>query len=78
MKAAALIAFVITLAAATGTAAQSAAEIAACKPDVFRLCTAGQIARAIVGDRRGVYACFSQHRRDLSRRCDHVLKKHGY
>lgn len=58
--------------------AQTASERAACKPDVFRLCTASQIAAAALGKRDGIYACFAAHRRELSPACDAVLKTHGY
>jgi hypothetical protein len=61
-----------------GAEAQTAQERAACRGDVFRLCTAAQIALATVGDRRGIYACFKQHRREVSRACDRVLKSRGY
>ncbi len=66
------------VAAVVEARAQSASERAACKPDVFRLCAAGQIAAAALGDRSGIYACFRAHRRDLSPACDRVLKNHGY
>lgn len=69
---------VVSLAVITAAGAQTAAERAACRPDVFRLCTAGQIALAALGDRQGIYECFRQHRRELSRACDRVLRKHGY
>lgn len=68
----------ITLAGAAAAAAQTGAERAACKPDVFRLCSAGAIAAAALGDRQGIYDCFAAHRRELSRPCDGVLKSHGY
>lgn len=58
--------------------AQTAAEIAACKPDVMRLCTLDQKLLAAMGDRSGIFACMSAHRRELSRRCDRVLRNHGY
>jgi len=68
----------ITLAGADAAAAQTAAERTACRPDVFRLCAAGAIAAAAVGDRQGIYDCFQEHRRQLSRACDRVLRSHGY
>jgi hypothetical protein len=68
----------ITLCGVLAAVAQTAQERAACRGDVFRLCTAAQIALATVGDRGGVYACFAAHRRELSRGCDRVLKSHGY
>jgi hypothetical protein len=66
------------LAATAEAAAQTSSERQACKPDVFRLCSAGEIAAAALGDRAGIYACFRAHRRDLSPACDRVLKNHGY
>lgn len=68
----------ITLCGVFAAAAQTARERAACRGDAFRLCTAAQIALATVGDRQGIYACFAQHRRELSRACDRVLKNYGY
>jgi hypothetical protein len=68
----------IMLAAGADAAAQTASERQACKPDVFRLCSAADIAAAAIGDRAGIYACFREHRRDLSPACDRVLKAHGY
>lgn len=67
-----------TSAIAAETRAQTTSERAACKPDVFRLCAAKEIAAAALGDRVGIYACFRAHRRDLSPACDRVLKNHGY
>jgi hypothetical protein len=58
--------------------ALTAADRAACKPDVFRLCSAGAIAAATFGDRQGIYDCFKQHRHELSPACDRVLRKSGY
>lgn len=58
--------------------AQTAAEKNACRADVFRLCTAGQIALAVVGDRSGIFACLRDHRRELSEPCDRVMRSHGY
>lgn len=71
-------AVVWTVAAATEVRAQTASEHAACKPDVFRLCAAKEIAAAALGERAGIYACFRVHRHDLSPACDRVLKNHGY
>ena len=68
----------ITLCGVLAAMAQTAQERTACRDDVFSLCSAAQIARATVGDRQGIYACFKQHRRELSRGCDRVLKTHGY
>lgn len=72
----------IVLAATCATAvdadAQTSNERAACKPDVFRLCSASEIAAAALGDRSGIYACFRAHRSDVSPACDRVLKDHGY
>jgi hypothetical protein len=75
-----IFAFVLAVmfAAAAEARAQTASERAACKPDVFRLCAARQIAAAALGDRIGIYACFRAHRHDLSPACDRVLKNHGY
>jgi len=68
----------IALCGVPAAMAQTAQESAACRGDVFRLCTAAQIALATVGDRHGIYACFKKHRHDLSKACDRVLKNHGY
>lgn len=73
-----IIAGIIAFAALRGADAQTAREKAACRPDVFRLCSAGAIAAAALGDRQGIYDCFRQHRRELSRVCDRVMKIHGY
>lgn len=78
MKRALIVALGITLCGALAAMAQTVQERAACRGDVFRLCTAAQIALATVGDRHGIYACFKQHRRELSKACDRVLKSHGY
>jgi hypothetical protein len=67
-----------TLAAAADAVAQTSSERQACKPDVFRLCSAGEIAAAALGDRAGIYACFHAHRSEVSPACDRVLKNHGY
>ena len=70
------------LLAATGASAQeyrgTADQQQACMGDVFRLCSAAEIAAAALGDRSGIYACFRAHRPDLSPACDRVLKSHGY
>jgi hypothetical protein len=66
------------IATAAEARAQTAGERAACKPDVFRLCAAKEIAAAALGDRSGIYACFRVHRHDLSAACDRILKAHGY
>jgi len=58
--------------------AQTAQEKAACRTDALRLCGAGAIAAAALGDRQGIYACFKRHRQELSRACDRVLRAHGY
>ena len=71
-------ALAVTLAAAADAAAQTSSESQACKPDVFRLCSAAEIAAAAFGDRTGIYACFRAHRSELSPACDRVLKNHGY
>ena len=68
----------VTLAAAADAAAQTSSERQACKPDVFRLCSAGEIAAAALGDRTGIYVCFRAHRSEVSPACDRVLKNHGY
>ena len=68
----------VTLAAAADAAAQTSSERQACKPDVFRLCSASEIAAAALGDRAGIYACFRAHRGEVSPACDRVLKDHGY
>lgn len=77
-----MFAFALAVTFITGAAAESraqtASERAACKPDVFRLCAAREIAAAALGDRAGIYACFRAHRYDLSPACDRVLKNHGY
>jgi hypothetical protein len=79
MKRVLLFVLAVTFAAATAEAhAQTSSERAACKPDVFRLCAAREIAAAALGDRSGIYACFRAHRSDLSPACDRVLKSHGY
>jgi hypothetical protein len=78
MKRILAIALAITLGGVLAASAQTAQERAACRGDVFRLCTAAQIALATVGDRQGIYACFRRHRRELSKSCDRVLKNHGY
>lgn len=65
-------------ASALPCAAQTAAERAACKPDAQRLCSAGTMLAAALGDRQYIYACFAAHRRELSKACDRVLKSHGY
>jgi len=67
-----------TLATAADAVAQTSSERQACKPDVFRLCSAGEIAAAALGDRAGIYACFRAHRSEVSPACDRVLKNHGY
>jgi len=72
------IALAVVLAAATDAVAQTSSERQACKPDVFRLCSAGEIAAAALGDRAGIYACFRAHRSEVSPACDRVLKNHGY
>jgi len=72
-----IVAIVGIMLCAAAAEAQTSAERAACRPDVFRLCSAEQIALAAMGDRSGIYACFREHRRDLSRACDRVLKAHG-
>ena len=72
------IALAVVLAAAADAVAQTSSERQACKPDVFRLCSAGEIAAAALGDRAGIYACFRAHRAELSPACDRVLKEHGY
>jgi hypothetical protein len=64
--------------AAADAAAQTASERRACKPDVFRLCSAAEIAAAALGDRAGIYVCFRTHRREVSPACDRVLTNHGY
>jgi len=68
----------VVLAATAAAGAQTASERQACKPDVFRLCSAGVIAAAALGDRAGIYACFRAHRSEVSPACDRVLKHHGY
>ena len=78
MKRVFAIAFAITCAATADAAAQTSSERQACKPDVFRLCSAAEIAAAALGDRSGIYACFRAHRTELSLACDRVLKNHGY
>jgi hypothetical protein len=78
MKRMICIALGIMLCAVPAAVAQTGQERAACRGDAFRLCTPAQIALAAVGDRQGIYACFAQHRNELSRRCDRVLKLHGY
>lgn len=62
-------------------------EKAACRPDALRLCSAGAIAKAMFGDRSGVYECLIAEKRscftpgrwrcDLSKPCRDVLTKHG-
>lgn len=78
MKRVLAIVLAVTLAAAGDVAAQTSIERQACKPDVFRLCSAAEIAAAAFGDRSGIYACFRAHRSDVSSACDRVLKNHGY
>jgi len=78
MKHVIALALAITFAAIADAAAQTSNERQACKPDVFRLCSAAEIAAAALGDRSGVYACFRAHRNDVSPACDRVLKSHGY
>lgn len=78
MKRVLAIALAVMFAATVDAAAQTSSERQACKPDVFRLCSAGEIAAAALGDRTGIYACFRAHRRDVSAACDRVLKNHGY
>lgn len=73
-----IIGAIVACAAGNRADAQTAKEKAACRPDVFRLCAAGAIAAAALGDRQGIYECFKQHRRELSRACDRVLRNHGY
>lgn len=68
----------VMVAATADAAAQSSSERQACKPDVFRLCSAAEVAAAALGDRAGIYACFRAHRHELSPACDRVLKNHGY
>lgn len=78
MKRILVIACGITLCGILAAVAQTAQERAACRGDVFHLCTAAQIGLAAVGNRQGIYACFREHRRELSTACDRVLKNHGY
>jgi len=74
-----IVSFAVTgIVAFSAAHAQTASERAACRPDVFRLCTVAQIAHAALGDRSGIYACFKAHRRELSPSCNRVLKRHGY
>jgi hypothetical protein len=61
----------------SAAAAQTAAEKAACRPDALRLCSTDELARAFFGDRTGIYQCFKTHRREMSKPCDRVLKRHG-
>jgi hypothetical protein len=68
----------LAAAADADAAAQTSSERQACKPDVFRLCSAAAIAAAALGDRSGIYGCFRAHRADVSAACDRVLKSHGY
>jgi len=72
------IALAAMLATAADAVAQTSSDRQACKPDVFRLCSAGEIAAAALGDRAGIYACFRAHRSEVSPACDRVLKNHGY
>ena len=69
---------VFLCALASAALAQTAAEIAACKPDAFRLCTSSQLASAVFGNRTGIYQCFKTHRREISKPCDRVLKRHRH
>lgn len=78
MKRVLAIALAVMVAATADAAAQTSSERQACKPDVFRLCSAAEIAAAALGDRAGIYACFRAHRHELSPACDRVLKNHGY
>lgn len=78
MKRVLAIALAIMVAATADAAAPTSSERQACKPDVFRLCSAAEIAAAALGDRAGIYACFRAHRHELSPACDRVLKNHGY
>lgn len=78
MKRVLAIVLAVTFAAAADAAAQTSTERQACKPDVFRLCSAAEIAAAALGDRVGIYTCFRAHRQELAAACDRVLKNHGY
>lgn len=69
---------IVALFAVTGCSwAQTDAEKAACRPDVFKLCKAC-IPAALFGNRACIYECFASHRRALSLSCNRVLKSHGY
>jgi hypothetical protein len=50
----------------------------ACTGDAIHLCQFGDLLKAADGDLSGIRKCFTKHRRELSRPCDRVLKKHGY
>lgn len=78
MKPVLIIIIGVWFASSGAAAAQTVSERTACKRDVLRLCTAAQIATAMLGDHQGIYDCFRQHRGDLSRTCDRVLRQHGY
>ena len=71
-------AFIIVPAALGAAHAQTLSERQACRPDVFRLCAAADIARAAWGDRAGIYACFARNRHALSPACDRVLTRHKH
>jgi hypothetical protein len=58
--------------------AQGADVRSACTSDALRLCPFSAVIGAVHGDLSGIRRCFTQHRRELSRPCDRVLKKHGY
>lgn len=73
-----VLAVTVAAGAAADAVAQTSSERRACKPDVFRLCSAAEIAAAALGDRAGIYVCFRAHRREVSPACDRVLTNHGY
>jgi hypothetical protein len=74
----------LSLCGVIAAAAQTQAEIDACKPDAFELCPTC-IAKAtwakIVGhkiDRACFFACFKQYRKQLSPACDQVMRNHRH
>lgn len=69
-----LAALIICALACSPVHAQTADEIAACKPDAIRLCKP-QLEGWFVTVR--VFKCMREHRLELSPRCDAVFRAHG-
>lgn len=55
--------------------AYTQAEKDYCGPEARRLCSAGQIVEAALGNYGGIVACFKQHRSEISRACVDAIRK---